>query len=257
MQGLLIWWSTLSHTLVSCSFSASQSKSSIINILARRHFSWYFCLFWALFSVFGIYYFTSSLHLPHEVSTVLIPVLQRRARKSSMERFSNLLKIIWLVIKWGFEPRIWFQYLFFNHWPACLCAKSLQSCLTLCSSMDFSSPGSSIHGILQARILKWTAMPSSRGSSWSTDWIRAFLISLALAGRFFTTSATWEGQSLSYSASILTWTPCEKHSIKFTLPNQTWICSPACSKANLLTPNYGGKKVQHLLQSATQEVQGS
>ena len=42
------------------------------------------------------------------------------------------------------------------------CAKSLQSCLTLCDSMDCSPPGSSLHGILQARILEWIAMASSR-----------------------------------------------------------------------------------------------
>ena len=42
--------------------------------------------------------------------------------------------------------------------------KLLQSCLTLCSPMDCSLPGSSVHGILQARILEWVAMPSSRGS---------------------------------------------------------------------------------------------
>ena len=46
-----------------------------------------------------------------------------------------------------------------------LCAKSLQSCLTLCDRVDCSPPGSSVHGILQARILGWIAMPSSRGSS--------------------------------------------------------------------------------------------
>ena len=40
-----------------------------------------------------------------------------------------------------------------------------QSCLTLCDPMDCSPPGSSVHGILQARILEWVAMPSSRGSS--------------------------------------------------------------------------------------------
>ena len=45
---------------------------------------------------------------------------------------------------------------------ACLVA---QSCLTLCDSMDCSLPGSSVHGILQARILEWVAMPCSRGSS--------------------------------------------------------------------------------------------
>ena len=44
-------------------------------------------------------------------------------------------------------------------------AKSLQSCSTLCDPMDFSLPGSSVHGIPQARILKWVAMPSSRVSS--------------------------------------------------------------------------------------------
>ena len=39
-----------------------------------------------------------------------------------------------------------------------------QSCPTLCGSLDCSPPGSSLHGILQARILEWVAMPSSRGS---------------------------------------------------------------------------------------------
>ena len=38
--------------------------------------------------------------------------------------------------------------------------KSLQSCLTLCDPMDWSPLGSSVHGILQARILEWVAMPS-------------------------------------------------------------------------------------------------
>ena len=40
-----------------------------------------------------------------------------------------------------------------------------QSCLTLCDSMDYSLPGSSVHGILQARVLEWVAIPSSRRSS--------------------------------------------------------------------------------------------
>ena len=53
-----------------------------------------------------------------------------------------------------------------NHSPlACVHAKSLQSCLTLCSHMGCSPPGSSVHGILQAGILKCVAIPSSRGSS--------------------------------------------------------------------------------------------
>ena len=44
-------------------------------------------------------------------------------------------------------------------------AKSLQSCSSPCDPMDCSPSGSSVHGILQARILDWVAMPSSRGSS--------------------------------------------------------------------------------------------
>ena len=45
----------------------------------------------------------------------------------------------------------------------CVCAKSLQSCLTLCDPVDKIPPGSSVHGISQARILDWVAI-SSRAS---------------------------------------------------------------------------------------------
>ena len=44
-------------------------------------------------------------------------------------------------------------------------AKSLEPCWTLCDPIDCSSPGSSVHGILQARIAEWVAMLSSKGSS--------------------------------------------------------------------------------------------
>ena len=54
---------------------------------------------------------------------------------------------------------------------------------TLCNSMDCSLPDSSVHGISQARILEWVAIPFSRGSSWPRDQTPVFCI----AGRFFTT----------------------------------------------------------------------
>ena len=47
--------------------------------------------------------------------------------------------------------------------------KSLHSCPTLCDPMDYNPPGSSLHGILQARILEWVAMPFFRGSSQPRD----------------------------------------------------------------------------------------
>ena len=74
---------------------------------------------------------------------------------------------------------------------ACMCAQSLQSCSTLCDPMECSPPVSSAHGILQARILEWVTMPSSRGSFWPRDWTCISMCPV-LAGGFFTTSATWE-----------------------------------------------------------------
>ena len=60
----------------------------------------------------------------------------------------------------------------------------IQSCPTLFNSMDWSPPSSSVHGILQARILEWVVMPFSRGSSQPRDRISW---SAALTGGFFTT----------------------------------------------------------------------
>ena len=73
---------------------------------------------------------------------------------------------------------------------ACVWAKSLQSCLTLCDSMDYSSPASSVHGIFQARILEWVAMPCSRESSQPRDrtHISQDLLHWQMAS---TTSTTW------------------------------------------------------------------
>ena len=64
----------------------------------------------------------------------------------------------------------------------CVCAKLLQSCPALCDPMDCSSPGSSAHGILQARILEWVAVLFSRGSSQPKDGTQVSHI----AARFFT-----------------------------------------------------------------------
>ena len=64
-------------------------------------------------------------------------------------------------------------------------AKSPQSCPTLCHPMDCSPPGASGHGILQARILEWAVLPSSRGSSRPRDW-SGISCSSCTGGRFFT-----------------------------------------------------------------------
>ena len=60
---------------------------------------------------------------------------------------------------------------------ACVCAKSLWSRVTHCNLRDYSLPGSSVHGLLQATILVWVAMSSSRGSSWPRDQTRVSYVS--------------------------------------------------------------------------------
>ena len=60
-----------------------------------------------------------------------------------------------------------------------------------CDPIDCSLPGSSVHGLLQAGILEWVAMPSPEDLP-DPGIKPAFLMSPALAGGFFTTDATWE-----------------------------------------------------------------
>ena len=65
--------------------------------------------------------------------------------------------------EWATELDWWTKYIY------CVCAKLLQLCLTLCDPRDCSLLGFSVLGILQAKILEWVVMPSSRGSSWPRD----------------------------------------------------------------------------------------
>ena len=78
----------------------------------------------------------------------------------------------------------------------CMCA---QLCPTLCKPMDCSPPGSSVHGISQARLLKWVAISFSRGSSQSRDRPQVS----STAGRFFSVSAT----SVAQARVLWDWPP--------------------------------------------------
>ena len=76
---------------------------------------------------------------------------------------------------------------------AVLCCCCAQSCPTLCDPIDCILPGSSIRGILQARILEWGCHALLQGI-FPTQVSNLCLTSPALAGRFFTTSTIWEAQ---------------------------------------------------------------
>ena len=78
-----------------------------------------------------------------------------------------------------------------------------QSCLTLCDPMDYSPPGSSVHGILQARILEWVAISFSRGSSQPRDQTGISCI----VDSFFTIWTTGEAFKITIMRKI--WFPYE------------------------------------------------
>ena len=89
----------------------------------------------------------------------------------------------------------------------CVHAKSLQSCLTLWDPMDCTLPGFSVHEILQARILEWIAMSSSRGSSQPRN--PTCVSNISCFGRHILYHwATWEAWFMviliSYQASLIT-----------------------------------------------------
>ena len=83
-----------------------------------------------------------------------------------------------------------------------------QSCPTLCNPMDCSPPGSSVHGIFQARVLEWVAISFSGGPSWPKNRTPVSLI----AGRHFTLWATREAHLRAYLGDIVRQIPdhCRK-----------------------------------------------
>ena len=106
----------------------------------------------------------------------------------------------------------WF-WLSFLKIPVCLV---IQLCLTLCETMDFSLPGSFVHGILQARLLEWVAVPFSIGSSWPRDWTQVS----CFWRRFFT---VWsQGNSWFWLNSIC-----------FLMLLSMWVLMPPCDPTSL------------------------
>ena len=108
--------------------------------------------------------------------------------------------------------------------------------------MVCSPPGSSVHGILQARILEWVAMPFSWESAQSRNWTWISCI----ASRFFTIWATREAQSLC-SGSQLCFGDSEKASkreiIKLTLERQSGVNLHSWKRQQLM-PKWGGMRAR-------------
>ena len=75
---------------------------------------------------------------------------------------------------------------FINNYYFCSESEVAQLCPNLCYPVEYSPPGSSVHGIFQARILEWVAISFSRASSWPRDWTQLSCV----AGRCFNLWAT-------------------------------------------------------------------
>ena len=121
-----------------------------------------------------------------------------------------------------------------NEVATCVCLVT-QSCPILCDPMDCSLPGSSVHGILQARIMDWVAMLSSRGSSQPSSWIQVSCI----ASGFFTDWATREAQVATYTISI--------NRVQFTLQFTTsiyWWLQSSISLPIIILPRNSGVYIQ-------------
>ena len=99
-----------------------------------------------------------------------------------------------------------FTFILIIYWnyytlDACMCALSVQSCSTPCDPIACSPPGSSVHGTLQARILGWVAISSSKGSS-QPGIEPVSLASPALAGRFFNTEPPGKPMGMFMASQI-------------------------------------------------------
>ena len=124
-----------------------------------------------------------------------------------------------------------------------LYVKVTQSSRTLCDSMGCSLPGSSVRGILQARVLGWLAVPFSRVSSQSRDWTQVSNV----AGGFFTVWATreapkyWSGQPIPSPGDLpdpgieLRSPALQVDSLPSELPGK---CSLICWQKNKLWSKY-------------------
>ena len=99
--------------------------------------------------------------------------------------------------------------------------KVTQSCPTFCDPMDCSLPGSSVHEILQARILEWVAVPFSRGSSKPRDWTQVS----CTAGGFFTVWTTRKAHPWPQSScKICSQKPPCTGAWELAFPAQPWSC---------------------------------
>ena len=139
-------------TIVSSAIDSAHSKSQKIIIYIIWKIRCQHCICKELYYIFGRCYSLSGIIHMKDKSVPYITKGSSQCEKSR-ETSKNMKR-----------------YLKHQCVCVCMCVKSLQSCLTICGPIVCSLPSSSVHGIPQARILEWIAMPFCR-SSQPRDWI--------------------------------------------------------------------------------------
>ena len=162
--------STLSFQSSALTFFRQIPRSGIAGSYGITIFSFYkessYCFpLWLHQFTFSPKY-TGLLFSPHPHQLTLVSVPREESPSAPTFRLTGCQTLRSAAFKVGF----------------CCCCCLLTQCLTLCDPMYCSPLSFSVHGILQARILEWVAISSSRGSSWPKDqtWVSC------LAGGFFT-----------------------------------------------------------------------
>ena len=125
---------------------------------------------------------SSSQVLEHKLSSHFHGLSCSAVCGNFLDQGSNPWLLHWqadslLLSHLGSPVLIVIRLLLWDGYHTCMCAKLLQSCPTLCDPMDCSLPGSFVHGILQAGVLEWVAVSSSRGSSRPRDWTHVSYVS--------------------------------------------------------------------------------
>ena len=115
-----------------------------------------------------------------------------------------------------------------------------QSCLTLYDPRNCSLSGASVHGILQARVLEWVAIPLSRGSSQPRDWTQVSCI----AGRFFY-HLSHQGRSSVYSRDEKLSSCSTQFWGNWSEAQVSWLSKPFPSIA-LIAPTDGFNNTSHI-----------
>ena len=118
-------------------------------------------------------------------------------------------------------------------WQLCMYAQLFHLCPTLCDPMDCSPPSSSVHGILQARILEWVALPFSRGSCWPRYWTGASCVADGFLTDWVTRTALWQFcQVIIYFCFILLVT--ESSLLNYNNFLKAYICIICSPHQNLI-----------------------